>query len=262
MTKLQRPTIRLLGAAVVVAGAAAALVGIATAQSDPDTSARGDSRAQDASNSTAAAKKIRLEDSTVIIEVNDTEGDAGLQFFLDGEPWRRMKVFRPGGKKVLDLKGTGRLRNWGLTESFHETNEPEFSEVPLDKFKRRFPEGTYKFAGRTIEGKRLVGKGKLSHDIPNGPEITFPSADSTVPHGDVEATWAPVPEPGTEITGWRVIVEREDPFRSYQVELPASQTSVKIPSEFLEPGTEYLLEIQTIEASGNLTFSEHFFRVG
>jgi hypothetical protein len=252
----------LRGPTIAVLAVFSLVVGVAAAESGPGSSAEGDSRAQGASNSTAAKKKIRLEDATVIIEVNDTEGDAGLQFFLDGEPWKRMKVSRPGGKKVLDLRGTGRLRNWGLTESFHETNEPPFDEVPLRKFLRRFPEGTYRFAGRTIEGQKLVGKGKLSHDIPNGPEITAPAADSTVPHGDVEARWAPVPEPGTEITGWRVIVEREDPFRSYQVELPASQTSVEIPSEFLEPGVEYLIEIQTIEKSGNLTFSEHFFRVG
>jgi hypothetical protein len=256
MTKrLRGPTIGVLAVFSLVAGAAAA-------QSGSGSSAGGDSRAQGASNSNAAKKKIRLEDSTVIIEVNDTEGDAGLQFFLDGEPWRSMKVSRPGGKKLLNLKGTGRLRNWGLTESFHETNEPPFDEVPLRKFLRRFPEGTYKFAGRTIEGRKLVGRGKLSHDIPNGPEITAPAANSTVPHGDVEANWAPVPEAGTEIEGWRVIVEREDPLRVYQVELPASQTSVTIPSEFLESGVEYLIEIQTIEKSGNLTFSEHFFRVG
>jgi hypothetical protein len=78
----------------------------------------------------------------------------------------------------------------------------------------------------------------------------------------VLARWAPVPGPGIEIEGYRVIVEREDPLRVFQVELPASQTSVTIPSQFLEPGIEYLLEIQTIEASGNQTISEHNFRVG
>jgi hypothetical protein len=59
-----------------------------------------------------------------------------------------------------------------------------------------------------------------------------------------------------------VIVERENPLRVYQVELPASQTSVTIPSEYLEPGIEYLLEIQTIERNGNQTISEHNFNVG
>jgi Fibronectin type III domain len=205
---------------------------------------------------------MRLEDTSVIVETNATDGDAGLQFFLDGEPWRSMKIFRPGGKKVLDVNATGRLKNFGLTELFSETNEPEFKELPFSKFKRRFPEGTYKFAGRTIEGRKQVGKARLSHRIPDGPEIIAPAAGSTVPDGNVEARWAPAPQPGIDIEGYRVIVEREDPFRLYQVELPASQTSVTIPSEFLEPGTEYLLEIQTIERNGNQTISEHFFNVG
>jgi hypothetical protein len=241
---------------IVALGALTLAVGIAAvARSSSDPPAQADRKA-------AAAKAIRLEDATVIVEVNDTDGDAGLQFFLDGEPWRSMKVFGPGGGKVLDLKGTGKLRNWGLTESFHETNEPEFSEVPLKRFKRRFPEGTYRLAGRTIEGRKLVGRARLSHDIPDGPEIIAPAADSTVPDGNVVARWAAAPRPGIDIEGYRVIVEREDPFRLYQVELPVSQTSVTIPSEFLEPGTEYLLEIQTIEKSGNQTISEHNFNVG
>jgi Fibronectin type III domain len=246
---LRAPGIALLGALTLAVGIAA----VARSSSDPP--------AQAAPKATAA-KAMRLEDTTVIVETNATDGDAGLQFFLDGEPWRSMKIFRPGGKKILDVNATGRLKNFGLTELFSETNEPEFKELPFSKFKRRFPEGTYKFVGRSIEGRKQVGRARLSHRIPDGPEIIAPAAGSIVPDGNVEARWAPAPQPGIDIEGYRVIVEREDPFRLYQVELPASQTSVTIPSEFLEPGTEYLLEIQTIERNGNQTISEHFFNVG
>jgi hypothetical protein len=232
-----------LGASILLAGVAA----VASSRSDPPAE---------------AARSIRLDEATMIIETNATDGDAGLQVFLDGEPWRSMTVSRPGGKKILTVKGKGRLRNFGLTELFSESNEPEFSELPFNKFKRRFPEGRYGFAGRTIEGDKLVGRARLTHDVPPGPQIIEPAADSTVPHGHVVARWAPVPEPGIELEGYRVIVEREDPLRVYQVELPASQTSVTIPREFLEPGIEYLLEIQSIEANGNQTITEHFFRVG
>jgi hypothetical protein len=51
-------------------------------------------------------------------------------------------------------------------------------------------------------------------------------------------------------------VEREDPLRVFSVALPASVTSVTIPSEFLEPATRYKLEVQAIEASGNQTLTE------
>jgi hypothetical protein len=42
--------------------------------------------------SQAASAPIRLAAATLIIEVDATVGDAGLQFFLDGEPWRSMTV--------------------------------------------------------------------------------------------------------------------------------------------------------------------------
>jgi hypothetical protein len=58
-----------------------------------------------------------------------------------------------------------------------------------------------------------------------------------------------------------VIVTREDPLRAYQVELPASVRKVPIPAAFLQKGTEYELEIQAIEESGNWTFSTSFFAV-
>jgi hypothetical protein len=244
MTKrLHAPGIALLGALSL----AVAITAVARSSSDPPAD--------------AAKKTIRLEEATMIVEVNDTDGDAGLQAFLDGEPWRSMTVSMPGGRKILDVDAKGRLKNFGLTELFSETNEPEFSELPLNKFKKRFPEGKYSFAGRTIEGRKLVGKAKLSHDIPAGPEIISPAAGETVPRDDVVARWAPVPEPGIDIEGYRVIVEREDPLRVFNADLPASQTSVTISPEFLEPGIEYKVEIQTIEKSGNQTISELPFGV-
>lgn len=237
------PGIGLLGALFILAGVAA----VAKSSSGPPTQ--------------GAAKPIRLDEATMIVEVNDTDGDAGIQVFLDGEPWSAMTVSRPNGRKILDVGAKGRLKNFGLTELFSESNEPEFKERPLEKLRKRFPEGRYGFAGRTIEGRKLVGKARLSHDIPAGPELIAPAADSTVPRDDVVARWAPVPEPGVQIEGYRVIVEREDPLRVFNADLPASVTSVTIPPEFLEPGTEYKLEIQTIERSGNQTISEHTFRV-
>lgn len=248
-------TKRLHGSTLVLLGAFSLVAGVAAAQSDPSPGA------QEASKGNATAKTIRLEDATTIIEVNATDGDAGLQVFLDGEPWKTMKVSRPGGRKILDVKAKGRLKRLGLTELFSESNEPEFKELPLEKFKKRFPEGTYTFTGRTVEGDRLVGKARLSHDTPDGPEILSPAAGATVPRDNVVASWAPVAQPGIEIGGYRAIVEREDPLRVFNADLPASVTSVTIPSEFLESGTEYKLEVQSIEASGNQTISEITFRV-
>ena len=212
--------------------------------------------------SEASSQSVRLAAATLIIEVNETDGDAGLQFFLDGEPWRSMTISDPAGRVVVDVDAEGRLRNWGLTELFSESNEPPFTEVPLAEFLARFPAGRYSFVGETIEGERLVGTARLSHDIPEGPEIAAPADGATANRDGVVARWKAPPEPqGIDIAGYRVIATREDPLRVYQVELPASARSVPIPAAFLQSGTEYELEIQAIEESGNWTFTTSTFSV-
>ena len=100
---------------------------------------------------TAKSKPIPLAAATLIVEVNGTDGDAGLQFFLDGEPWRSMTISDPTRRVIVDVDAEGRLKDWGLTELFSESNEPPFDEVPLAEFKKRFPEGIYKFVGTTVE---------------------------------------------------------------------------------------------------------------
>jgi hypothetical protein len=210
----------------------------------------------------APAKTVRLEEATMIVEVNATDGDAGLQVFLDGEAWRAMIITAPDGRRMLAINGRTRLRNYGLTELFSESSEPPFEKFPLKKFKKLFPEGRYRFVGTTIEGDRLVGRSRLSHDIPDGPQITAPADGSTVAPGSILADWNPVPEQaGINIVGYRAIVEREDPLRVFSVDLPASVTSVTIPQEYVESGTKYKLEVQAIEASGNQTLTEIDFSV-
>ncbi len=206
------------------------------------------------------SKTVRLDEATMIVEVNATDGDAGLQIFLDGEPWRRMTITAPTGQRIVAVNTRTRLRNYGLTELFTESSEPTFDEFPLNRFKRLFPEGRYRLAGTTIEGDRLVGRARLSHDIPDGPQIMSPANGATLPSGSVVASWNPVAESqGINIVGYRAIVERESPLRVYSADLPASVTSLTIPDEFLEPGTEYKLEVQAIEASGNQTLTEITF---
>ena len=47
---------------------------------------------------------------------------------------------------------------------------------------------------------------------------------------------------------------------TYSVHVPATIRSMKVPSEFLLPGTSYEFEVMAIEANGNQTFSEGAFR--
>jgi hypothetical protein len=214
------------------------------------------------SDAQAAAKPIRLAQSTLIVEVNATDGDAGLQVFLDGEPWRSMTISGPNGQTILEVEGEGRLRNFGLTELFSESSEPPFDVFPLEEFKKLFPEGKYSLAGETVKGQRLIGEARLSHDIPDGPEITSPEDGATVSRSNVMARWNAVAEPGgIDVVGYRVIVTRENPLRVFNADLPASATGMPVPAEFLQSGTEYKLEVQAIEESGNQTLTEIAFSV-
>jgi hypothetical protein len=241
---------RIVLPAVLVLAAISSLIGIAAAKSNSSSPAQ------------AATMPSRLAQATLIVEVNATDGDAGLQVFLDGEPWKLMTISGPNGQAILEVEAEGRLQNFGLTELFSESSEPPFDVFPLEKFKELFPEGRYTFAGTTVEGQRVVGEARLSHDIPDGPEITSPEDGATVSRDNVVATWNAVAEPrGIDIAGYRVIVTREDPLRVFSADLPASARSMPVPSEFLQSGTEYKLEIQAIEASGNQTLTEITFIV-
>jgi hypothetical protein len=93
---------------------------------------------------------------------------------LDGEPWKRVKVFDPNEHKILDITGKRSLRKQGLTELFFESSEPSLDEVSLDEFLARFPEGEYEFKGWTINGVELESEAILTHVIPAGPEIISP----------------------------------------------------------------------------------------
>ena len=240
---------------LLLVGAPALIAGIAAFAAVSGASSDGSSSSQ------RGGKPAKLEKATMIIEVNSTDGDAGLQVFLDSDPWTDMTVTDPNGKRIADVDAEGKLNKFGLTELFSESNEPEFSELPLNKFKKRFPAGKYRFSGTTIEGRRLVGSAKFSHDTPAGPEITSPAPDATVPDADLTLNWNAGQQPsGIDLSGYRVIVERGDEVRNFQVEVPASVTSMRVPAEYLEPNTQYKFELQAIEKSGNQTISELEFR--
>jgi hypothetical protein len=79
--------------------------------------------------STAGAKRttIPFADAQLKIEVNATDGDAGLQGFLDGEPWRTVSLYNPAGRKLVEITAKGPLKNYGLTELFSESSEPSLT---------------------------------------------------------------------------------------------------------------------------------------
>ncbi|MEA2624744.1 MAG: hypothetical protein QOD06_789 [Candidatus Binatota bacterium] len=206
----------------------------------------------------AQTGRVRLEQSRIYFEYNSTARDFGVQVSLDGEQWKNLSITRPGGDAIFRVAGKGELRDVGLTELFFEGEEPSLDDVPVDEFLAKFPEGKYRFTGKTVAGEDLIGAGTLSHAVPEGPS----NVSTAEANGTLVISWDPVtssaagfPARSVEIVGYQVIV---DPF---QVTLPASATRVTLPPEFfqsLEPGT-HDLEVLAIEKSGNQTITESTF---
>jgi fibronectin type III domain protein len=208
-----------------------------------------------------AKARVPLSEAKIIVELNASAEDVGIQIFLDGEPWKSMKIFNPKGNKIFDVFPTGSVGALGVTELFFESNEPSLAELSLDEFLALFPAGLYSFAGETIEGDKISGKARLTHAIPEGPEIIAPSEGAVTNPANTVITWEPVEDPpGSEIVEYQVIVERHNPLRVFQMNVLAATTSVKVPPEFLEPGTDYNFEVLAIEAGGNQTITEGSFR--
>lgn len=214
----------------------------------------------EAERSRAPKPRVPFEDARILIELNATAGDVGMQAFLDGEGWKKVRISDPKGRKIFEVKAKGSVGSTGVTELFFESEEPSLADLPLDEFLARFPEGEYEFRGSTVEGEEIVGVATLTHAIPEAPVLVAPAEGSVVDAGDTKVVWEPVADPpGSTIVEYEVIVERDDVLRVFDVHVPASVTSLTVSPEFLEPGKPYKFEVLAIEAGGNQTLSESFF---
>lgn len=214
------------------------------------------------------AEPIAFKDARMKFEVNATDGDGGIQIFVDADGWKTLHISDPNGKEIFATVTRGRIAKQGATELFLESAEPEFSELPLDQLLERFPEGSYRFRARGLDGERMEGVATLTHDIPAGPRLVSPLAGGGLQDPDSTlVVWEPVPPPnGSPIIGYQVLVVRPDtgllalPKVTLDVMMPPTATSLVVPPGFLRPDTEYEWEVLAIEAGGNQTLSSSFFR--
>jgi len=202
--------------------------------------------------------------STLFLEENDTDGDLGVHFKVDGEPWDRVVLFGPRWRKLVDVQVRGNSRVIGLTELFNESAEPSFEDLPREDFLKLFPEGEYRFYGRTIEGDWLGGLATLTHIMPDPPEIVSPAEEEVVDASEpLVVEWEEAEDPdGSEIVNVIVVVEKdEDDERGRVVtaDMAPGDTSFTLAPGFLEPGKAYKIEMLFEEASGNKIISESEF---
>lgn len=218
-----------------------------------------------------AQETIELEKAKLIIEHNATDEDTGFQGFVDGEEWKRLDIRDPDGHPLVSVDARGNLRELGLTELFFETQEPANDEVPIGEVLARLPAGDYEVLARTVDGLLARGSATLSHTIPAGPQITSPADGAEVEDDiDLVVAWEPVTESlcgaDVTITHYQLIVERaEQPAHpgfgseTLSIHVSGSVTSMRVPHEFLQPGTDYKFEVLAIEEGGNQTISSGEF---
>jgi len=227
---------------------------------------------------------ITLEVAKIIIETNFTDGDAGIQVSLDGEAWKWISIKDPKGKNVLRVEGKGRLKKFGLTELFLESEEPNFFHpedgMPLSEILALFPEGLYKFKGKSVEGGKLSGTAELSHDIPCGPDNLSPSEETLANGSPIVISWDAVTtmlnDTGDDCSADPIIVEKyqiivqnvtpdgDSSGNEYSVFLPAlpAGNTAMVPDEFIEDDSTYKYEVLAIAENGNQTISETYFCTG
>lgn len=233
--------------------------------------------------------ELTFDDADLFFELNDTDGDLGIQSTIDGEAWRQLEIEDPDDRRLLDVVASSSLRRQGLTEINFESAEPTFDELAPEEFFERFPEGTYDIEARTLESEALEAEVDLTHLLPAPPDnVTIAGEDAvegcddvdppTISEGDAVIDWDPVevshPEIGRtnepiDVTLYQVFVEydREDDEPSelvYQFDVPPDVTSVTVSADIIQLAGEFegsKFEIITREASGNLTSIESCFEV-
>lgn len=236
-------------AGLVLAGAAVAVGGYGAVAA----------MSRDATADTAQAP-IRFFGAHLFIEAS-TDGDALLRVDADGDAWRRLLVRDPKGRTVIDFASRGHLRRYGLTGFEADAGDLPFRRVPFGRLKARFPEGRYSFSARTLDGRRLIGSDRLTHDIPRPPAVLAPAKNAVVDPAAMVVTWQPVTRPrGIRIVRYRVLVSKDGTDLEMGMDLASGVTSVAIPAAFLERGAKYDVEVVARERSGNETVTEVPFR--
>jgi hypothetical protein len=221
--------------------------------------------------------------ANIHFETNASACDMGIQIIFDTDGITRGSVRDPNGRRIYSFQSTGGMKAiGGQTEGFLEGVEPQITElikalgcepsdeeeeILLEELLEAFPAGDYTFKG-TRKGARFEDRATLTHFIPAGPVIVAPAEGDVVPDdAALLIDWDPVteeilPELGpVTIVGYHVIVVEAggEALPQLDVDVPADETSVTVPAEYLKPNTVYQFEVLATEESGNQTIAEGFF---
>ena len=150
-----------------------------------------------------------FDETKIFIEMNATDGDAGLHALLDAEAWKWASIHGLDGRRIFMEDAQRNLEEQGLTENFFESAEPlcapdeedpEEEVVPLSEFLERFPPGEYRFTATTIEGDELEDTATLTFNLPAAPDISMFDGTEEVDPANAIMTWAAGMDLGGEMS--------------------------------------------------------------
>lgn len=209
----------------------------------------------------AGQAPLRFPEAELFIEINATDGDAGLQMRVGGEEWERLRLIDPRRRTIMDIRARGSLDGYGLTDLGFESAEPPFTRLPFRRFRARFPAGRYRFVGTAVNGRRIVASDRLTHVVPDGPRVTAPARNAVIDPAAPTIQWQPVTTPrGIRIVRHEVILTAQGDGPNLTIRLGGAATSVAIPPGLLPRGAEYALEVIARASNGNQTITEVPFR--
>ena len=194
----------------------------------------------------------KFESVKVFLERNVQDKDAEVKFDAIGGTGglTSLKVVAPDGRTVIDFKTPD--SKLGMRHLTLESPEPKNDgSVQAD-----FPAGAYTFTGSSASGARLEGKAMLSHTFPDPTALLRPRADAkNVPVNGLQIGW----QSAKGLSAHVVVIVHEASGREIKANLPGNATGFSVPAGFLQPGTEYKLEIGTVAKDGNSSFIETAF---
>lgn len=232
-------------------------------------------------------EELEFEEADLFLELNNTDGDLGLQGFVEGDAWKSLRIEGPGGNELMNIWLRNSLRRQGLSEFFFESDEPGFDELSPAAFLARFPPGTYEIEGITLEGEEIESEVSLSHvlagpppgnikingqnnarncDAPNLPVVTEPV---TLDWNPVTLSHPTIGRPGVavDVHHYEVVgeIEREGKRLDevvFSAILPPGRTRFEFPEDFTSLAEDEMKwELIIVLVNGNKTAVESCFEI-
>jgi len=197
------------------------------------------------------AEDRRFQKVSVYLERNVQDHDAEIRFEATSADTglAALKVSAPAERTVIDIRTPD--SKLGIRSLTVESPEPADEGI----VKADFPEGTYRFEGKTTKGANLRGEAQLSHVFPRPAAFEYPRPGQKDVPTALILRWS-VPE---GIESCVVVIEQTGSPYEIRALLPGSTREFTIPNGFLRPGRAYTFSIGTVAKDGNRSFIEASF---